>query len=108
MKKSIVILFLILANLFWAGNYIIRKVRLLTELSPIQLAFTPWRIAVFLLFPLAQWIEKPNWKSVWKAWKLLLVMGMLGIISYNFFLYSALTYTTSMNAALVNSIEPCH
>ena len=27
MKKSIVILFLILANLFWAGNYIFGKVR---------------------------------------------------------------------------------
>lgn len=105
MKKSIVILFLILANLFWAGNYIFGKY-VVTELSPIQLTFTRWLIAVFFLFPLAQWIEKPNWKSVWKAWKLLLVMGVLGIINYNFFLYWALTYTTSMNAALVNSINP--
>lgn len=105
MKKSIVILFLILANLFWAGNYIFGKY-VVTELSPIQLTFTRWLIAVFLLFPLAQWIEKPDWKSVWKAWKLLLVMGVLGIISYNFFLYWALTYTTSMNAALVNSMNP--
>ncbi|WP_459735764.1 EamA family transporter, partial [Peribacillus sp. N1] len=31
---------------------------------------------------------------------------MLGIISYNFFLYCALTYTTSMNDALVNSMNP--
>ncbi|CAH0287425.1 hypothetical protein SRABI96_04158 [Peribacillus sp. Bi96] len=105
MKKSTIILFLILANLFWAGNYIFGKY-VVTELSPIQLTFIRWLIAVFLLFPLAQWIEKPQWRSVWKAWKLLLVMGVLGIICYNFFLYWALTYTTSMNAALVNSINP--
>ncbi|MFD6443284.1 DMT family transporter, partial [Peribacillus sp. NPDC060186] len=105
MKKSYILLFLILANLFWAGNYIFGKY-VVTELSPIQLTFSRWLIAVFLLFPLAHWIEKPNWKSVWKAWKVLLVMGILGIISYNFFLYWALTYTTSMNAALVNSINP--
>ncbi|MFE4351806.1 DMT family transporter [Peribacillus butanolivorans] len=105
MKKSYILLFLILANLFWAGNYIFGKY-VVTELSPIQLTFTRWLIAVFLLFPLAHWIEKPNWKSVWKAWKVLLAMGLLGIICYNFFLYWALTYTTSMNAALVNSINP--
>ncbi|MDV7765890.1 EamA family transporter [Peribacillus sp. CSMR9] len=72
MKKSIVILFfLILANLFWAGNYIFDKY-VVTELSSIQLTFTRWLIAVFLLFPLAQWIEKPYWRSVWKEWRLLL------------------------------------
>lgn len=105
MKKSYILLFLILANLFWAGNYIFGKY-VVAELSPIQLTFSRWLIAVILLFPLAHWIEKPDWKSVWKAWKVLLLMGMLGIIGYNFFLYWALTYTTSMNAALVNSITP--
>jgi drug/metabolite transporter (DMT)-like permease len=105
MKKSIILLFLILANLFWAGNYIFGKY-VVTELSPIQMTCVRWLIAVFLLFPLAHWIEKPNWKDVWKAWKILLLMGVLGIICYNFFLYWALTYTTSMNAALVNSINP--
>jgi drug/metabolite transporter (DMT)-like permease len=49
MKKSIVILFLILANLFWAGNYIFGKY-VVTELSPIQLTFTRWLIAVFFCF----------------------------------------------------------
>lgn len=105
MKKSYIFLFLILANLFWAGNYIFGKF-VVAELSPIQLTFTRWLIAVILLFPLAHWIEKPDWKSVWKEWKVLSLMGMLGIIGYNFFLYWALTYTTSMNAALVNSITP--
>ena len=105
MKKSFVVLFLILANLFWAGNYVFGKY-VVAEMSPLQMTFTRWSIALFLLFPIAHWIEHPNWKKVWKQWKVLFIMGVLGIISYNFVLYWALTYTTSMNAALVNSINP--
>lgn len=105
MKRSFVILFLILANLFWAGNYVFGKY-VVDEMSPLQMTFTRWIIAVFLLYPIAHWIERPDWKKVWQQWKVLLVMGILGIISYNFFLYWALEYTTSMNAALVNSINP--
>ena len=105
MKKSFVILFLILANLFWAGNYVFGKY-VVDEMSPLQMTFTRWILAIFLLFPIAHWIERPNWKNVWKQWKVLFIMGVLGIISYNFFLYWALKYTTSMNAALVNSINP--
>ncbi len=105
MKKSFVILFLILANLFWAGNYVFGQY-VVDEMSPLQITFTRWLIAVFLLFPIAHWIERPDWKKVWKHWKILLIMGVLGIISYNLVLYCALQYTTSMNAALVNSINP--
>lgn len=105
MKKSVIILFLILANLFWAGNYVFGKY-VVNEISPLQMTFTRWTIAICLLFPIAHWIEHPDWKKVWKQWKVLFIMGVLGIISYNFFLYWALKYTTSMNAALVNSINP--
>lgn len=105
MKKHYVILFLILANLFWAGNYVFGKF-VVAEMSPLQLTFSRWLIAVFLLFPIAHWIERPDWKNVWREWKTLLVMSILGIIAYNFLLYEALRFTTSMNAALVNSINP--
>lgn len=91
--------------MFWAGNYVFGKY-VVDEMSPLQMTFTRWMIAIFLLFPIAHWIERPVWKKVWQQWKILFVMGVLGIISYNFFLYWALEYTTSMNAALVNSINP--
>ena len=91
--------------MFWAGNYVFGKY-VVDEMSPLQMTFTRWTIAIFLLFPIAQLIERPDWKKVWQQWKVLLIMGILGIISYNFFLYWALEYTTSMNAALVNSINP--
>ncbi len=105
MKKHYVFLFLILANLFWAGNYVFGKY-VVAEMSPLQLTFSRWLLALFLLFPLAHFIERPNWKRVWQEWKTLFVMGIFGIIGYNFLLYEALQYTTSMNAALVNSMNP--
>lgn len=105
MKKYHVLLFLILANLFWAGNYVLGKY-VVTELSPLQMTFSRWLLALFLLYPIAHWTEHPHWKSIWKEWKILSVAALLGIIGYNFLLYEALQYTTSMNAALINSITP--
>jgi drug/metabolite transporter (DMT)-like permease len=105
MKKHLVLLFLILANLFWAGNYMFGKY-VVTEMTPLQMTFTRWVIAIFLLFPIAHWIERPDWKNVWRQWKILLIMALLGIVAYNFLLYDALRFTTPMNASLVNSINP--
>lgn len=105
MSKRKVYLFLILANLFWAGNYVFGKM-VVTELSPIQMTFSRWMIAVCLLFPIAQLVEKPAWRAVWKEWKLLLAMALLGVMGYNLLLYEALRFTTSMNAALVNAMNP--
>lgn len=105
MKKYVVICFLIIANLFWAGNYVFGKY-VVAEMDPLQITFTRWLIAVVLLFPIAQIIEHPNWRMVWSNWKILVPMAATGIISYNFFLYIALKYTTSLNAALINSLNP--
>lgn len=105
MKKFYVLLFLVLANLFWAGNYVFGEY-LVEEMSPLQMTLSRWLIAVFILVPLAHWIERPNWRNVWKEWKTLFILALLGVISYNFLLYEALQYTTSLNAALVNSINP--
>lgn len=33
-------------------------------------------------------------------------MALLGVVGYNFLLYEALRFTTSMNAALVNAMNP--
>ncbi|MET1248531.1 DMT family transporter [Sporolactobacillus sp. STCC-11] len=105
MKKYQAVIFLVLANLFWAGNYVFGKY-VVSEMTPIQMTFVRWLIAVLILFPLAHVIEKPEWGQVWKRWKVLLIMSLLGIVGYNVLLYEALRFTTSLNAALVNSMNP--
>ncbi|MCO7175119.1 DMT family transporter [Sporolactobacillus kofuensis] len=105
MKKYQAVIFLVLANLFWAGNYVFGKY-VVSDMTPVQMTFVRWLLAIIILYPLAQMIEKPTWLTIWKRWKILLVLSMLGIVGYNILLYEALRYTTSLNAALVNSINP--
>lgn len=95
---------MILTTLFWAGNFITRKY-MIAELSAIQLTFLRWLLSIILLFPLAHWIERPDWKKVWSEWKKLLTMALLGLIGYNLVLYTALLFTTPLNASLINSLN---
>ncbi|MFB9326714.1 DMT family transporter [Paenibacillus aurantiacus] len=99
------LLFLVLANLFWAGNYVFGK-SIVETMTPLQMTVSRWCVAVCFLFPITQLVEKPDWRAVLRKWKLLLVMSVFGIIGYNFLLYEALRFTTSMNAALVNAMNP--
>lgn len=105
MSKYKVWVFLILCNLFWAGNYVFGKY-VVAEMTPLIITFSRWLMASVFLFGIAYYFEKPNWKTVLKAWPILTVMAILGIIIYNLVLYSALNYTSSTNAALVNSLNP--
>ncbi|WP_200760750.1 DMT family transporter [Effusibacillus dendaii] len=105
MSKSKAFLLLVLANLFWAGNYVFGKY-VIAQMTPLWMTFSRWLLALIVLLPIACLIEKPDWKQVGRAWLPLLGMALLGVIGYNILLYSSLFYTSSTNAALVNSLNP--
>lgn len=105
MSKYRVWLLLVITNLFWAGNYVFGKY-VITEMTPLWITFSRWMLALIFLCPIAYFIEKPKWKMVRKAWLSLVSMGVLGILGYNMFLYSALEYTSATNAALVSALNP--
>ena len=105
MSKYRVWFLLVICNLFWAGNYVFGKYVIL-DVTPLWITFSRWSLAMFFLVPIAHYIEKPVWHMAKKEWFLLLCMGVLGVIGYNIFLYSALGYTTPTNAALVSALNP--
>lgn len=105
MGKYRVWILLVLCNLFWAGNYVIGKY-VVAEVTPLMITFSRWLMASFLLLGIASYFEKPKWRVVIKEWPLLTTLGILGIIGYNLALYSALDYTSSTNASLVNALNP--
>jgi drug/metabolite transporter (DMT)-like permease len=105
MSKYMIWFLLVICNLFWAGNYVFGKV-VIAEVTPLWITFSRWTLALFFLFPIAHYIERPVWREVKKESFLLLCMGVLGVIGYNIFLYSALGYTTPTNAALVTAVNP--
>ncbi|WPZ19706.1 DMT family transporter [Geobacillus subterraneus] len=99
-------LFLVLANLFWAGNYVVGKV-VIAETGPFWLTLIRWCAAFIILVPVSYWLERPHYWDVMKQyWLPLVASGALGIIGYNLLLYGALAYTSPMNAAIVNSLNP--
>jgi drug/metabolite transporter (DMT)-like permease len=99
-------IFLVLANLFWAGNYIFGKY-VTAEISPLWLTFIRWAVAFLFLLPISYLLERPRYGEIIKQfWLPLSIAGVLGIIGYNLLLYGALEYTSPMNAAIVNSLNP--
>jgi len=96
---------LVFCNLFWAGNYVFGKY-VVSEMSPLWLTFSRWVLALVILIPLAQLLEKPDWKQAAKAWLPLSLMGLLGVIGFNVLLYSSLEHTSATNAALVTALNP--
>lgn len=96
---------LTLCTFFWAGNYVFGQF-VLGELTPLVLTFLRWFFATILLLIIAWHMEKPNWREVIKSWPMLLVMAVSGIVAYNMILYTALTYTSSVNASVVSALNP--
>src|SRR4029453_9800847 len=61
-NRGRVYLFLALANLFWAGNYVFGEM-VTREVSPLSLTFFPWGFAFLPLLAIAWLIERPNWRE---------------------------------------------
>ncbi|MCJ2183068.1 DMT family transporter [Novosphingobium sp. 1949] len=94
-----------LVMLLWAGNSIVgRAVR--ADIPPFTLAFGRWLIAVAVLAPFAWPRLRAQWSEVRGGWGWLLVLGLLGVVCFNSFVYSGLHYTTAANALLLQASIP--
>jgi drug/metabolite transporter (DMT)-like permease len=98
-------IYLILANLFWAGNFVVGQAAMKT-MEPLQLTFWRWLLAAVPLLVLAQLVEKPDWRAVLRRWPVLLLLSSLGMSGYTLLLYSALQHTSALNASLVTAANP--
>ncbi len=98
-------LFLALANLFWAGNYVFGEM-VTREISPISLTFFRWAFAVLPLLAIAWLIERPDWRVALREWPVHLLQSALGLTGYTLLLYAALGLTGAVNAAVISAINP--
>jgi drug/metabolite transporter (DMT)-like permease len=97
--------YLILANLFWAGNFVVGQAAMQT-MEPLQLTFWRWVLAAVPLLVLAHFVERPDWRGVLRRWPVLLLLSALGMSGYTLLLYSALQNTSALNASLVTAANP--
>jgi drug/metabolite transporter (DMT)-like permease len=98
------VFYLSLATLLWAGNAIAGRA-LVGSISPITLSAVRWGLAVLILLPLGWRVIKPS-SALWQNKGRFLVLGFLGVGTYNVLLYLALQTSTAINVTLIGASMP--
>jgi len=96
---------MILPPFFWALNWIIAR-HMRFEIEPITMSFVRWFIAFLILCPFGFIKFKNNFKVVKQNFKILLILGILGTITFNTLVYIGLKYTFVINGSLLNTLIP--
>jgi len=96
---------MILPPLFWAGNSVLAR-GIATMIPPVTMSFWRWVLALLVLLPFTWRQTQRDWAQIKQHWKIILVLGTLGIASFNTLLYSAAHTTSALNIALTQSVMP--
>ncbi|WP_108063925.1 DMT family transporter [Poseidonibacter lekithochrous] len=98
-------IFLVLAVLFWSGNFIFGRL-ISSSVEPVQLSFFRWFFVFILLLPYMLIHKQRLINSLKKDFRILFLFGALGVAGFNTLLYYGLQTTTATNALLINSSTP--
>ena len=98
-------LLLVLTVLFWAGNFVLAR-SLVDILPPVTMASMRWTIAFLILLPFVYKRLYQNRLEIIKHWKILTLLGVLGVGCFNTFVYLGVQSTTAINATLLQSAIP--
>lgn len=104
-SPALAYLMLCLVMLCWAGNAIVgRAVR--ADVGPFTLAFVRWSGALLLIAPLAARRFAADWPALRARWRIVLLLGLVGVAAFNALLYSGLRHTTATNGLLLQALIP--
>ena len=105
-KNYLAYTFLILAALFWSGNFIIGKFATLFEVPPLTLNFLRWVMVWLMLIPFTIKEILANRAYIKKKFLVIGLMGILSISTFNSVVYFALNFTQVINAVLMLAAIP--
>jgi drug/metabolite transporter (DMT)-like permease len=98
------VFYLILPTILWAGNAVVGRLAV-GEVSPLLLNTVRWALAAVILLPLG-WKVFRSSSSLWQHRLRFLLLGFLGMGSYNALLYLALQTSTPINLTLIGASMP--
>jgi drug/metabolite transporter (DMT)-like permease len=98
-------LLLTLAPFFWACNWILGR-GLAGDIPPLAMTFYRWLFAVAILAPFALPRLRRHAPILRRHWRIMLLLGAIGIGSHNALAYLGLNYTTATNGVILNSFIP--
>jgi drug/metabolite transporter (DMT)-like permease len=98
-------LLLALAPLFWSCNWIIGRA-LHQDVPPMGMTFFRWLFAVLILAPFAIGPLRRDWPIVRANWRVMVMLGAVGVGMHNALAYVGLNFTTATNGVILNSCIP--
>ena len=105
-KNNLAYLLLILASLFWSGNFIVGKAASTFEIPPFSLNFYRWLFARLILLPFTykELINKKNYILNNKVF--FIILGITSITIFNSIVYYSLNFTQVISGVLMISTIP--
>ena len=85
--------YLVLACLFWAGNFIVGKAASIIDIPPISLNFYRWFLAWLVLLPFTYKELLNNRKIIFDNIFLFSLLGILAVTVFNSALFYSLRHT---------------
>jgi drug/metabolite transporter (DMT)-like permease len=93
-----------LPPLLWAANAVVGRMTV-GHVPPLMLNFLRWTLAALILLPWG-WRALRDPGAIAARWKHLLLVGLLGVGTYNSLQYLALVTTTPINVTLIAASLP--
>ena len=97
---------LVLATLFWAGNFIVGKAAFVEDIPPMSLVFFRWSLVWLILLPFTYKEIIKHKEVILKNLPLLFFLALTSVGLFNSFTYLALVHTQVINASLFNTAIP--
>lgn len=97
--------YLCITSLFWGGNSVAGKMAV-GHVSPMMLTTLRWLIALAVILVLMTPQIRRDWEKIRQHCLQLLAYGAVGFTLFNAFLYSAVKYTSAINAVILQAGIP--
>ena len=105
-KPTKAYIMLVLATLFWAGNFVVGKIAFIENVPPFSLTFFRWLLVWLILIPFTYKEFFKLRRVILDNFLLLLLLGLTSVGLFNSFIYNALNFTQVINASLFNAVIP--
>jgi drug/metabolite transporter (DMT)-like permease len=105
-KNNSAYIFLFLATLFWAGNFVVGKFASYHQIPPFSLNFYRWFFAWLILAPftIQEIIKKKTY--IIKNYKYYAILGITSVTIFNSIVYYSLNFTQVISGVLMISTIP--
>ncbi len=103
-ERSKYYILMVIATFLFAGAFVAGKLGT-SSFSPVIMTFLRIGMATVILFPIMIHREK-SIKLTMSEFKLVFILGLVGMTFYHLFFFNALKYTTASNASVINGSMP--